>query len=407
MTNEIGDNFNRQTDRIEYIDGIRGVASILVILCHLACVFLPFLYFSNKATTVFAEIWIKSPLNVLTNGNTAVQCFFVLSGFLISRKLYNSQQLRITSPIKQYGKLLRVVLPAALFAALLMVTGLMFHLKASSINANLEFVNGYNNFTPTLKNTLSDIFYYTFLESSAYVGPFWTIRYEFFGSILITAIAYFAAKNKKIAKESYIFIGIIFLSISPNLASFVLGAFAFDCIDRLESDDSIIGRAIKWILLKKWLLIIVLVIGIYFACTNMYLTGLWSPLQYLPDFIKGNGGAIRGFGVSLILICMERIKLLQNIFSIKPLKWLGKISAYTYAFHWPIILSVGCGVYLLLSNTLNYNLSVGIVSIVVIVITFLLAWLYIKLLPAMIKFETFIFNKIKALSIKRKNIKTV
>lgn len=29
-----------QLDRLDYIDGIRGIASLLVVFCHLSCVFL-------------------------------------------------------------------------------------------------------------------------------------------------------------------------------------------------------------------------------------------------------------------------------------------------------------------------------------------------------------------------------
>ena len=194
-----------RTGRIGYLDSIRGLASVLVIWCHLACVFIPGLYFFEKANTTFEKIWLLTPLNVLTNGDAAVQCFFVLSGYLITRKIYLSTKAKRT-PLSEYRKLLRVVIPGILFAVLLMVTGLMFHLQAADKNPLLDFVKDYNNFTPTLKSVIYDIFGRSFIYKSIYNGPFWTIKYEFFGAMIVTLCALYCA-DKKSSKYIYIFLG--------------------------------------------------------------------------------------------------------------------------------------------------------------------------------------------------------
>ncbi len=120
-------------NRLSHIDGIRGIASILVIFCHLACIFYMPYYKNTPGSSVFSKLFLASPLNVLTNGHTAVQCFFVLSGFLIARKLYLKRENAVQSPISQYLKLLKVVIPAVLFSAMLMGSGMMCHQKAFAI----------------------------------------------------------------------------------------------------------------------------------------------------------------------------------------------------------------------------------------------------------------------------------
>ncbi len=75
--------------RIGYIDSMRGLCAIGVLLCHWSCVFAPGLYFHDKAASLFDFIWRGSPLNVITNGDIGVQFFFVCSSLLITQQIYN------------------------------------------------------------------------------------------------------------------------------------------------------------------------------------------------------------------------------------------------------------------------------------------------------------------------------
>ena len=364
---------NKSHNRIEHIDGIRGIASIFVILCHLSCVFLPELYFLDKAHSKFDYFWLNTPLNVITNGNTAVHCFFVLSGFLITKKIY--QNSKVNSPIKEYIKFVRLIAPAILFSALLMVLGLMWHLQAATVNPTLNFVNSFNNFTPTPSSILKDILFNTFAKGSMYVGPFWTIRFEFYGTILISAISFYAYSNQKISKIIYITSGFIFCFISPNIVSFIIGAFVFDCSYQKDTDISILDKITNFIIQKKIIISFLFFIGLYFACTNLTLSGLWSPLKY----IQIEESIFRALGIGICVLYIENSLTLRKLLSIKLLSWLGRISAYTYAFHWPITLSVGCGSYLFFIKYMTHHLSALVSSLFVILVTLLVASVCINL----------------------------
>lgn len=386
IVNEKGNNCEMQIGnrgRIDYIDGIRGMSSILVILCHLACVFIPGLYFVEHIHNGFEHIWINSPLNVLTNGNMPVQSFFVLSGFLIARKMYQPSR-KMISPLREYRKLLRVVIPGILFAVILMAFGLMFHIKAAEYNSTLSFVNDYNNFKPTFLSVVKDVFFSTFVDKSIYVGPFWTIKYEFLGALLITALSYYAAANTK-SKLFYIIIGVALLFINPYLVSFVIGAFVFDCLFK-ENDETILGKIVRFLLSKKALVFFLFVIGIYLLCVNNYLSNIWKPFKLLKK-LNITSEIVAAMGVGTCLLCIEKTKAIKKLLSICPLKFLGSISAYTYAFHWPIILSLGCGMYLLLKGFLPYYYCVLVISLSVIIVTIILAYLYTKLLPKILLLE--------------------
>lgn len=61
-------------ERYEAFDGLRAIGAILVIMCHLACSFLPEAYFVGR-NVQFDLIWNNTPLNVFTSGPAAVQFF--------------------------------------------------------------------------------------------------------------------------------------------------------------------------------------------------------------------------------------------------------------------------------------------------------------------------------------------
>lgn len=371
---------DRQTERLDYIDGIRGIASMLVVFCHLACVFIPGLYFEQMANTRFEQIWINTPLNILTNGNAAVQCFFVLSGFLITRKVYRHREKSLVSPVKTYVKLLHVTIPAIIFAAVLMATGQMYHMQALEINPLLSFVSNYNHFDVSAMDVIKDIFVWTFVSGSKYIGPFWTIRYEFWGSVLTLVTSYSVLSAGKRRRGLLFIFGIIVLCAKAELFPFFVGALAFDCMYDTENDNTRSGKIVAFCMRR--LLPVVMAAGLYLLCINMSVSGMWAPLAIIPESTL----ICRSVGCGLCVMCIHSSGLLRSVFSLKPLQLLGRMSAYIYAFHWPIILSLGCGIYIALKD-IPYSCAVFVVSAAVIITTCLFSFGYTKALPHILNAE--------------------
>ena len=69
-----------------FLDGMRALMAINVILCHFVCVYFPEMYFPEKVGTL--NLFATTPLNVLVNGNVAVVFFFALTGFLVGRSVF-------------------------------------------------------------------------------------------------------------------------------------------------------------------------------------------------------------------------------------------------------------------------------------------------------------------------------
>ena len=77
-----------QSGKIQYLEGIRGVAALMVFFHHFLLAFFPSFNFAGDPATshlgTFELNYWRTPLSVFTNGEFMVSLFFVLSGFVLS-----------------------------------------------------------------------------------------------------------------------------------------------------------------------------------------------------------------------------------------------------------------------------------------------------------------------------------
>ena len=74
--------------RFASLDGLRGIACVVVVICHYLQIYVP-AAFERNFPDLFGEKWlVNSPLNLLFNGHAAVILFFVLSGFVLSAPFF-------------------------------------------------------------------------------------------------------------------------------------------------------------------------------------------------------------------------------------------------------------------------------------------------------------------------------
>lgn len=76
-------------ERLLYFDGLRGIAAIIVLTTHISLLFFENVVYKEDITSIFDKWYVGTPINVISQGNIAVRYFFVLSGFLITRKIYS------------------------------------------------------------------------------------------------------------------------------------------------------------------------------------------------------------------------------------------------------------------------------------------------------------------------------
>ena len=71
--------------RIAYLESIRGLAALQVLLLHFLSAFAPNLVFTPPADAIIARAIQLSPLYLLYDGYSAVYIFFALSGYVLTR----------------------------------------------------------------------------------------------------------------------------------------------------------------------------------------------------------------------------------------------------------------------------------------------------------------------------------
>lgn len=204
------------TKKIGYLEGIRGVAAMLVVLHHFLLAFYPSYYFGGDPTSLHLphnlelRYW-QSPLSIITNGEFMVALFFVLSGFVLSRSYFQTGQIETlaSSAARRY---LRLYIPVA-FAVALGYIALLCNVGLVNQTADItnstwlrQTVSG----DSSIKTFLGCFFYHTmFFIDGRYVTSTWSISVELAGSMFVFAIL---ALTHKIRNKWVVFTicGIIF-----------------------------------------------------------------------------------------------------------------------------------------------------------------------------------------------------
>lgn len=366
-----------------YLDGMRGLMAINVVLCHFVCVFYPQMYFQNASIqqASILKIFANTPLSVMVNGNIAVMYFMALTGFLVGMSTFTKNNHDIEFFAKKaamrYIRLLPVVLISTVITHIMMVFNFQRHLMITDSSANIAFLQGYCNFTPNIMSLLNNIFINPFLRGSDYIGPFWTIRFEFFGYILTLFLA-MTLKDNKYRRFLYVFAAILVMVLARNsqrlddmqYVVFVMGLFVADLV--FNKKQTILSKYYDNFLNTRVCLVICYVVGIYFSCCTMFSTPLYSWWFSIPIVHKS---LLRGFGIAILIFAFIKTNSAQRILSWKPFLVLGECSFEIYAIHWPLMLSMEAFLFITFRESMSYNAAALLAFCITLPVIYLMSFL--------------------------------
>lgn len=346
--------------KLKYLEGIRGLAAIIVVLHHYILAFYPAMSSGDEKqihneTSYFEEVMAQIPLNILYNGNFAVCIFFILSGYVLSNTYHqsNNYKILIQYAIKRYFRLLVPVSVSILLAYAFVELGFMNRLYVGEITKSKEWLAGSFNFSenilPLVKNMFVDVF---FFKDNSYNPVLWTMTYELLGSLLIFLFL-LVIHPIKYKFSLYGLLAIVLFVTGNNLyAAFILGVI----LNKYAVQKQTSAGGIS---MPSWFLWLLFIIGFYFGsyplCLDVKNTIMYGILYFPWLKIEEFYHVIGAFLMMFVIVNSPRV---QQLVSGKGLNYIGKISFSFYLLHFIVLTSLSCFLFKHFFQSYEYNSSV-------------------------------------------------
>lgn len=352
--------------RIGYLESIRGLAAVQVLLLHFLSAFAPDLVFSLPAGAAIAGYIRLSPLYFLYDGYSAVYIFFALSGYVLTR----SFERNLAQPSSQVlARIVRLGVPAlaaTLVAAAVILTFGKPNLAAGTLSGSAWFARQWNAELSILSvirdGTVSALFLgYSGLSGVAFlapwqqpfehslVGPLWTLSIEFYGSMVILLLCWCARRSRTLW-WAVLLLGTIFTIRSAYVCFFVGHLLAtFHRAERPAPES-------------KLLPVFLIVFGVLLCV----LAEVWQPewLKALcanPTYLLFPGQFApmqqKMFGAILVLVGIINLEAARSLLSRPWLVARSQLSFPIYLVHWPILFGPAAALFLLLDGMVGLELA--------------------------------------------------
>jgi peptidoglycan/LPS O-acetylase OafA/YrhL len=364
--------------RIDYIDTLRGLASLQVLLSHSMLAFFLGIALASPSSGRLVGYLAASPLFFLIDGASAVCIFFVLSGYVLTPVFANSSA---TGAAHVGSRFLRLAIPAVAGCAF---SAILFQIfggdnVTASVVAKSQWLA--DNWRPSaglwfLKDAVINGVILGFQDASlaqwfgfpgsslasmadSYVTPLWTLSVEFYGSILVLIVA---------RCRSWMLLILVALLFSRTyFLCFIVGHVAsrFDLAGKRPIAPWPMAAAAA-------------AIGLGVCMTSHF----WSPsavvkfcataTQILPPCpLAKPAYLMRVYGASMFTVSVMQCAPIRTLLSHERLRALGRLSFPIYLTHWPIIFGVGSCALLALAplvGTLPARVLALVISIVLTVL---------------------------------------
>ncbi|CUJ43438.1 Uncharacterized protein conserved in bacteria [Achromobacter aegrifaciens] len=322
----------KQYPKILSLEGLRGVAALAVVLSHLALQFFPHAAVGgNHPIHSSIDSWLyNSPLRVLYAGFFAVCIFFVMSGYVLSRKFLRTHDNRILidATAKRYFRLAIPVLTSCIF---MVVTASLVQ-SMEGLGSRLWGASG---------EALYGAF---FFGSNSYNAVIWTMQVEFLGSMILFAFLFVFGRFGYAPLAAVVLCsGMMYLNQLTGyfFAMFIIGIY----VDKLT------------FLIRHWTLSVpVFLFGLYLGAydgpSNAYRqVAIFANILQFDHGIKLNWPVLfPGLGAILVVAATLAAGPVNSFFSSRVPVWLGKVSFSLYLTHTVVLLVLAAPVAKLLAS---------------------------------------------------------
>lgn len=347
--------------RIDYLDGLRGIACLMVFLNHFMWFYYP-ASLSGEVAQVHSAwdlFWIRTPFNFFFNGSFAIAVFFVLSGFVLSAPFFHGGRRAepLISIAKRIPRLGLPIIGSVVVAFVLIHAHCYFSTEASAITRSPWSTVALLT-TPHLKDLITTPILTLFTWKYPYYNaPLWTMPIEFYASVL-TFLLLSCFRFKEWRWLIYLFCILGFYK--TYLPLFAAGV----ALNDLQKYYPRVLPSIFSGLIRPFFLLLVFILGAY--PFHLIPHSVYHFLRFSP-FDYSTWHMIAAF---LLLGCLIESPRLQAFFSHRWVLFFGHISFSLYLFHYIVLLSLGSFVFITLVPHTAYwiaALSSGIISFIVVI----------------------------------------
>lgn len=363
---------NKTPHKLQYLEGVRGLAALVVVIAHLKILFAIDLetqslaWLVNSTHSIFLGKLLNAFIDILFDGKFSVQVFWFLSGYVISIKLFTGtgNEYLFNAVIKRYFRLAIPVLGAVLLGYGLLKAGFIYNHQLVEVMGPkylswTEFYNFQPNLVIALRSAVWDTFFNFNLKAS-YNPVLWTMSPELYGSFFCFLLFAIFRKGRG---RYFFYTGLAILSVVFAyywLTTFILGFFLCD----IDHTENVFKKMISFLeenILSKW----------YYSIGILLLLVLLN--GFTQDFYSAYS---KIFTSATGIFTIMHSKMLRDFFQQKLWVWLGKLSFGLYLVHMPIIFSLS--LYLMVHLGFSHLVSATISALLSMIVILLVAVLFTR-----------------------------
>ncbi|MFJ4221392.1 acyltransferase family protein [Curtobacterium luteum] len=342
-------------DRLPSLDGLRGLAAVVVLLHH-ALLVQPALSAPYYGQDVAPSVtwFVATPLHLVWAGGEAVLVFFVLSGFVLARQQTGPRRLRWT---RYYpSRLVRLYLPVVVAVLLAAVLASVVP-RADLAGRQSEWMHDHRA-TVTLASVMRNV---TLLSPDFLNSPLWSLRQEVVFSLLlpVALVAVLLVRRTWVVGVALAVVVSAVGSTVGNVWIASLPVFLIGCLLAGAHDHrrfrlaGVRGPALA-------------ILGALLVTSRWWSGPIADRLPVLVSI------AVL-VGASLIVVVAVGWASARRVLERRAFQWLGRVSFSLYLVHEPIVVLVG---------TVVPERSAWVVPVVAVPVALAVAALFFRLVEA-------------------------
>lgn len=351
----------RTESKLVQLEALRGLAAFIVVAWHFLWAFDParigIVDGFDPSSALLGSVSFAS-----IDGPAAVTLFFVLSGFVLPLGFFRSgrTELVVRATAKRWLRLVCLVMLAVLLSWALFRCGLYRHREAAQLSQStwLGTFGGSHpraSFTPSLPGALLEGSLFAFLrEPDMYDPVLWTMHHEFIGSFVTFFLAMILWRARPAAAAWLLATAAIAVHFTdPYLFAFVAGTGLAWLMSRCDLH------------LSPSMAVACIAIGI-FLFGYLEPRGSYAMFAALQDANPARFDRIAihtASGVMIIIGLIGNDRLGRSL-ATPPFRLLGRLSFPVYLFHFPLLCSLACGLFVLLRPVVSLQVTLFLVAAV-------------------------------------------